>query len=179
MNNRKPRALNLRESDKERIREKFAEKLTPSEIEKFFGGKYTYWQIFNLDNRRVAKSENVVNKDGSVEKKNLKAERTVTEMPDVDYSDFASIEKFVEHMVGVIASQINEKRVTLDKRVEILRKLTFINKTNKAQLMENHLKNPNARIVISLMRRMKPDISDEEIIRIYKEESERIKKDGK
>jgi hypothetical protein len=176
---RKVRAINKSDNDKKKILTLNEQGLKPSDIYAAFQGKYTYWQIYNTISPRDAKSGKLVKEDGSIESKKLKAERTVTEMPDVDYSDFPSFEKFLEHEITVVISQLNEKKVTIEKRTFILNKLADINKKLKAQLVESHLKNPDARIIISLMRRMKPDISDEEIIRIYKEESERIKKDGK
>lgn len=174
-NKRKPRALNLSENDKKKILDKHEEGLKPAEIEKFYEGKYTYFQIYNTINPRLASSTGV-NPDGSLNKAKIKQDKTVTEMPDIDLADFTSIEKFIEHQLTVIVGQLNSKNIRLEKRITLTRWITKINYELKKQLLENHLKNANAKLIVRIMRRLKPELADEEILTVFKEESEKMKK---
>lgn len=174
---RKARAINKSENDKKKILEMFEEKhFKPAQIYQYFEGKYSYWQIYNTISPRTAKSDTVIKKDGTVKEKKLKASSLISEMPDVDLSDFQSIEKFTEHQLTVISSQLNDKNIRLDRRIFLVDKLVKINKNLKQQLLEGHLKNATARLVIRIMRRLKPELSDDEIMNIFKEESEILKK---
>jgi len=175
MKHRKPRALNKSDNDKKKILELHEAGNKPGEIHRYFNGKYSYWQIYNTINPRD-KSSIIVDKEGNVKSVKVNADKTVTEMPDVDLSDFTSIDKFIEHQLTVILAQLNEKKLTLEKRTFLIKHITEINKKLKAQTLEQYLKNGNARIIINIMRRLKPDISDEEIIIIFKEETEKVKK---
>lgn len=174
-NKRKVRALNLSENDKKKILDKYGEGLQPAQIEKFFEGKYTYFQIYNTINPRSA-SSTTVNQDGSLKEVKIKQDKTVTEMPVIDLADFTSIEKFIEHQLTVIITQLNEKKIPLEKRILLTRSITKINYELKKQLLENHLKNANAKLIIRIMRRLKPELADEEILTVFKEESEKMKK---
>jgi hypothetical protein len=171
---RKPRAINLSANDKKKILAKHEEGMKPSAIEKYYEGKYTYFQIYNTINPGRGTSK--VDKDGNIIKDKVKADKLVTGMPDVDVSDFVSIEKFIEHQITVIVTQLNDKNLIISRRVWLLKEITKVNIMLKKQLIENHLKNANARLVISIMRRLKPELTDEELLTIFKEESERNKK---
>lgn len=173
---RKARAINKSENDKKKILELHEQHLKPAQIYLHFEGKYSYWQIYNTISPRTAKSDTVIKNDGTVKEKKLKASSLVSEMPDVDLSDFQSIEKFTEHQLTVISSQLNDKTIRLDRRIFLVDKLVKINKNLKQQLLEGHLKNATARLVIRIMRRLKPELSDDEIMNIFKEESEILKK---
>jgi hypothetical protein len=173
---RKPRAINKSAADKKKILEMSFQGLKPSAIQSFFQGKYSYWQIYNTINQRDAKSDKLVGENGKIKEVRIKADKTVTEMPVIDYSDFVSVENFIEHEITVIVSQMNEKKITLEKRVFLLNKISDINKKMKAQQMEKHLKDANAKLIIRIMRRLNSELTDQEIITIYKEESEKLKK---
>jgi len=175
-NQRKPRAIHKSANDTKKILSLHNQGMKPMEIFRFCEGKYSYFQIYNTINPRDAKSSTTVDEKGKIKEVKINADKTVTEMPPIDYSQFPSFEKFIEHEITVIVSQINEKKITLEKRVDLLRKLSIVNKQMKAQMIEQYLKNGNAKIIIAIMRRMQPDISDEEITRIFKEESEKLKK---
>lgn len=162
---RKVRAINKSDNDTKKILELHEQHFKPAQIYNHFGGKYTYWQIYNTISPRDAKA---------VPK--IKADRTITEMPDVDPSDFLSIEKFIEHQLTVVITQLNDRKITLEKRTDLIKKITEINKKLKAQQLEIHLKDANAKVIISVMRRLKPELTDEQILIIFKEESEKIKK---
>ena len=173
---RKPRAINKSDNDKKKILEMHQQGFKPGQIYRQFDGKYTYWQIYNTISPRDAKSTKQIDAEGKIVNKKINADKTVTEMPDVDLSDFASIEKFIEHQLTVIISQLNDKKLTLEKRTSLIKQITEINKKLKQQQLENHLKNANARLVIRIMRRLQADITDEQIMIIFKEESEKMKK---
>lgn len=175
-NQKKPRALNKSDNDKKKILELHELHYKPAQIYAHFNGKYTYWQIYNTISPREAKSTNQVDKDGKIIKEKLKADKTITEMPDVDLSDFTSIDKFIEHQLTVILAQLNDKKVTLEKRTFLVKHITEINKKLKAQQLDMHLKNADAKLVIAIMRRLKSDLTDDEILKVFAEESEKLKK---
>ena len=171
---RKPRALHLSENDKQNILAKHDEGLKPAQIEKFFRGKYTYFQVYNTINPRPV-SDNAVDKDGKVVPRKIKADKIVTEMPDVDLGDFSSFEKAIEHQLAVIYQQLNSKNLRLNDRTRLVQQLTNINFKNKKLLMESYLKSGNANLTIAIMHELKPDITDEEIILTFKRAAEKVK----
>ncbi|MEW6654512.1 MAG: hypothetical protein AB1394_13760 [Bacteroidota bacterium] len=173
-NSRKPRALHLSENDKKNILDKYEEGLKPAQIEKFFRGKYTYFQVYNTINPRPG-SDKIVNEKSKLVEQKIKADKIVTEMPDVELGDFSSFEKAIEHQLAVIYGQLNSKNIRLNDRAKLIKQLSDINFKNKKLLMESYLKSGNANITIAIMQELKPDITDEEIILTFKRASEKVK----
>jgi len=174
---RKVRALNKSKNDRDKILELHQKEMSPAEIQRHFNNKYSYWQIYNTINPRdTSKSKKSINDNGEMVDDVLREDNNVTEMPDIDLSQFENLELFLEHQLGELLAQINEKRLPLDKRAWLLRQATYINKQIKAQQIEQHLKNPDAKLIIRIMRRLKPDITNDEITIIYKEEAAKLKK---
>ncbi|QQS35762.1 MAG: hypothetical protein IPM56_16195 [Ignavibacteriales bacterium] len=179
---RKTRALNISKRYQKEIRDLAESGLKPAQIVEHFNGKFTYWQVYNTINPRPAKlSDTNINEQGEIEE--VEADSIVTDLPEVDLSSFTSIEKFFEHSVAVIIAQLNSKRISLKERTALVEKLQKISLKNKTAQIEHYLKNANARLTIRVMRRCallpSTNLSDEEILKIYKEEAEILRKETK
>jgi len=177
MSKAKPRAINKSKNDAEKILEQREKGLKPNEIVKFFEGKYSYWQVYNTCNPdRNSKNPNkVVGDDGKLQDEVISEDNNILVMPDIDLGQFGSIEKFFEHQITELALQISGKNLPAQKSIKLFKELVAIHGKVKIQQIEHHLKNPNAKLIVRIMRRLKKDISDDEIMLIYKEEKEKIK----
>lgn len=166
---RKTRSINKSKNDTKKIMECHNNGMSAMEIVRHFEGKYTYWQVYNTISPRDVNK----NSKGDIELNDVNEMNT--ENPPIDLSDFSSVEKYLEHQLSILIAQLNQKRMSLNNRTFLLKQLTEINKKLKAQSLENYLKSGTAKLIIRIMRRLKPDLTDEEILKIYKEESEKLK----
>lgn len=168
----KKRALNISQNIREEILKLYnKEGLTVAQIFNRYKDKLTYWQVYNTINKRSPISLSV-NESGSLENNKEQDELT---LPDVDLSHFDSIENYLEHSLTVIIQQLNAKKMNPEKRVHLMKTITEVSKRLKLQMLEKHIKGNDAKLIIRIMRRLKPDITDGEIMEIYKEEAEKLK----
>jgi hypothetical protein len=165
---KKYRAINKSKNDKKRILELYDKGMKPAEIQKYFGNKYTYWQIYNTINPRELNSCT----DETTE------DNTITEMPQTDLSQFPGITNFIEHQITVLLAQLNLKNIGIERRTRLLKQITDISIKLKTQQIEQYLKEAKAKLILRMMRRLKSDITDEEILKIYKEEAEKLKNEN-
>ena len=175
---RKPRALNKSDRYTKEILELFDKGMKPMDIYRHYQGKFSYWQIYNTVNPRLPNDESLRDAEAQGIEFEDEADSLLTNLPDEDLASFASVEKFIEHQITVIIAQLNSKRISLKERTLLIDKLVKINQRNKAQQLEHYLKNASAKLIIRLMRRMNTEITDEEILKAYKEEAENLKKES-
>ncbi len=168
---RKPRAMNVSPKYKKEILELSGQGMTPAEIYKKLAGVVTYWQVYNTINPRLPAIEPG---DEAVEQ-----DEVIGSLPDIELSQFESIEQYIEHSITAIANELNSKKIGVDRRVNLLSKLQDIQRKVRASQVEKSLKDANAKLIIRMMRRLKPDLTDEELLQIYHEEAERLKMESR
>jgi len=164
------RADNLSERLKAEILELHANGMKPGQIVKHLQNKVTYWQVYNTINPRVV--EPVDDK--------AKPDNVVTAIPDdIDFDDFDSIDEYLESQLTVCARELQNRKLTINGRLNLLKQVQVISAKVKAGKIDAHLKNAKAKLIIAMMRRVKPDITNEELMTIYKEEAEKLKMEKK
>lgn len=75
----------------------------------------------------------------------------------------------------LLASLSVDKNLTINDRVKMLSDLSSVIKTTHNLSLTNHIRKADALVIASIIRRFKPDASDNDIIRIYAEEVEKCK----
>lgn len=68
-----------------------------------------------------------------------------------------------------VAALEADKELTLLQRVSMLEKLTFMRKTIQQVTLTDHMKAADANIIALIIRRYVPDVSDDDVIKIYHE----------
>jgi hypothetical protein len=181
MEEKKKRAPYKSKATKKKILDLYSQGYSYKEIYDFFDGKLTDWQIYNTINVRVPQSQKPRKlKDGSqhilVEDNDISTDEM---LPLADLSEYPSMEKYLEHELVIISNQLQEKKLPVNSRLEILGKLAKITKLIKEQQLESHLTSLKGRLIINIMRRLKPSITETEIKLIFKEESAKLKEEKK
>ena len=78
-------------------------------------------------------------------------------------------EKALKHLNSV-------DNIAVDDRINLLDKLANTSKTIQQMELQNHLKRLDANVIASIIRRFRPDATDDDIIKIYSEELEKNRK---
>ena len=91
--------------------------------------------------------------------------------------EFESLEVFLEHQLTVTARDLSRRKYTPELRVRLLKEITAMKKNLDKQKIEGWISKPEAILIIKIMRRLSPKISDDEIKKIYAEEYEKIQRD--
>jgi hypothetical protein len=101
--------------------------------------------------------------------------------------DQASIAKVDVDDVETLRSQLNmclsemqcNDKLALGARIDLLLKSTRIRRYIQTLELENHMKRADAELIANIIRRFRPDITNDEIIKIYTEELAKWKAEGK
>jgi len=93
--------------------------------------------------------------------------------------DFNSVEHFLKNQLMHCLQELQQKKIAVGERVRLLKDITQMQNKLQAQELESFIKRPEAVLIIRIMRRLKPKLTDEEMKRIYLEELENIKRDLK
>lgn len=86
-----------------------------------------------------------------------------------------SVYEFFRHQL-IVAMEKLEKKKNLDPgvHVKILKDISYIKRNIQMLELEKHINRPDAVLIARLMRRFQPALTDDDIIKIYREEYERM-----
>lgn len=133
----------------------------------------SYWQVYNAVSARVKLDRSPRSDKG--ESRNQKA---VSLGPSNSKpEDFESLEVFLEHQLTVTARDLSRRKYTPDLRIKMLKDITAMKDKLDKQKLEGWISKPEAILIIKIMRRLSPKITDDEIKKIYAEEYEKIQRD--
>jgi len=94
-----------------------------------------------------------------------------------DDSEFTgSVTDLIKSQMSVCVQQLYSENLPAAGRMKLLKQLASLQKDVQATELEKHMTHLDARIVSAIIRRFNPDADNDEIIRIYKEESANAKK---
>jgi len=127
----------------------------------------SYYQVWNIVNGRV--------KTNYSERKDKGYNRSSEEdTPITSAAEFETVEGYLRHVIYETINDINNnEKLSIDKKIRMLKDLTILQTKLKELEMESWIKTPQAQLVIRIMRRLKPELSDDEILTIYNEEREK------
>ncbi|TAK59422.1 MAG: hypothetical protein EPO24_07745 [Bacteroidetes bacterium] len=135
----------------------------------------SYWQVYNCIAGR-SKSNYRPRRDKGQRRK-FGAPIDDAENP-TDLSAFSDPDDFLKFQTLRTLEKINSSTLPPEESVKALKDCSVILKDIHNREMQNKLKRGDAEIIAQLIRRFKPDASDEEVILIYSEELERYEKAG-
>jgi len=94
-----------------------------------------------------------------------------------DESEFTgSVTDLIKSQMAVCVQQLYADNLTGTERIKLLKQLSSLQKDIQSMELEKHMTHLDAKIVSAIIRRFKPDADNDEIIRIFKEESANVKK---
>ena len=134
----------------------------------------TYWQVYNVVAGRN-KLDRSPRSDKGLSRKNPEA--ATLGPSNAKPEEFESLEVFLEHQLTVTARDLSRRKYTPELRVRLLKEITAMKKNLDKQKIEGWISKPEAILIIKIMRRLSPKISDDEIKKIYAEEYEKIQRD--
>jgi len=137
----------------------------------------TYWQVYNTVNARV-KLDRSPRSDKGESRKNKVNDLAATLGPsNLKPEEFDTLEDFLEHQLVVSARDLSKRKYTPDIRVKLLKEITMMKSKLDKTKIEGWISKPEAILIIKIMRRLAPKLTDEEIKKIYAEEYEKIQRD--
>lgn len=136
----------------------------------------TYFQVYNTVNARV-KLDRSPRSDKGERRKGVNELAATLGPSNSKPEDFNSLEEFLEHQLVVSARDLSRRKYTPDMRVKLLKEITMMKDKLEKQKLEGWISKPEAVLIIKIMRRLKKEITDEEIKKIYAEEYEKIQRD--
>ncbi len=86
------------------------------------------------------------------------------------------LDEFLQMQIGATIHQLMSEDLDGSKRVFLIKELTNIRDKMKKSDLESHIKNVDARIIAALIRKLKPSVSDDEIVKLWAEATEKVKK---
>ena len=134
----------------------------------------SYWQAYNTINARV-KLDKSSRSDKGLSRKNPEAANLGPS--NAKPEEFESLEVFLEHQLTVTARDLSRRKYTPELRVRLLKEITAMKKNLDKQKIEGWISKPEAILIIKIMRRLAPKLTDDEIKKIYSEEYEKIQRD--
>jgi len=171
-----PKALKTSFHKRRVIMELHNEGKTTPEIMQITG--CTYFQVYNVIRHRVKKTpaDDIPRQERDLYETPQSDDEDDEDTDDtaVDISQFENPEAFFEHQIALVLTQLNRLRLVPEKRVKLLKDLIILQKNLKIAQVEAFAREPNAMLVVNIMKRLAPKLSDEEIIRILEEEREKI-----
>lgn len=95
--------------------------------------------------------------------------------PKVDYKIDPNENLLKKNYDKALASLDQSTHLDVLERISAIDKLTTISKTIQSMELQNHLKRLDADVIACIVRRFKPDATNEEIIKMYHEELEKLR----
>lgn len=86
------------------------------------------------------------------------------------------LDEFIQMQIGATIHQLMSEDLDGSKRVYLIKELTNIRDKMKKSDLESHMKGLDAKIVAALIRKLKPSASDDEIVKLWAEAAEKVKK---
>lgn len=104
-----------------------------------------------------------------------KSPREKTQKLEDIMSNFTAEELFEKEYHKSMASLAADKNLTASERINQLDKLITVQKKMQQISLTGHMKRADSEVVASIIRRFKPDATDQDVLLIYKEEFEKCK----
>jgi hypothetical protein len=92
-----------------------------------------------------------------------------------DVESMDHLDDFLMHQLTMALEDLNVKsNIEPAERVKILKDIAGLEKARKDRELERYLKRPDAILIARIMRRFNSTLTDDDVIRIFKEESTRL-----
>ncbi len=134
----------------------------------------SYFKVYNVIQGRV-KTGYSHRSDKGLSRKVKDDERLLEQ---VDLSSFNDVHDFMEHQIVLIARSMNKTKLGAEERLKMVKDISSMQKNLQALKLEKHLQNIDAVLLARIVRRFDPKLTDDDIIRIVKEEQTKIAKES-
>ena len=89
-------------------------------------------------------------------------------------SQSASVSEFFNLQYMKTLEEINNRKMGVAERAKLLKDLTYAYRNMKQLELEEYIKRPDAILIARIMRRFDQLLTDDDVIRIYREEFEKL-----
>lgn len=156
------KAPKLTAGAKKRIKKLLDQDFKPAEVAEAIG--CTINQVNAVKYGRV-KMNNKSRSD-----KGLKRESMQLDNLDINISDNDSTDEILLKSLNAALVDLNSRTMKPDEKIIIIEKASRLHKNIEDRKLYKYMKRPDAELIIRVMRRLDPDLSVEEIKKIYLEE---------
>lgn len=133
----------------------------------------TYWQVYNAVNGRVKLERTPRSDKGEIRNKKDETPSSAAMKPE----HFESLDEYLEYQLTVSARELSKRKYSPEVRVRLLQSITRMKQQLTKAKIESWIKRPEAVLIVKIMLRLKPDLSDDNIKKIYQEEYEKLQRD--
>ncbi|MEW5799973.1 MAG: hypothetical protein AB1728_13310 [Bacteroidota bacterium] len=130
----------------------------------------TYFKYYNVIKRRVKTKYSYRADKGKSRKFSDDAKKKY----EVDLYQFDDVEEFLEYQTGVIADEVNSATLSIEDRLKYTKDIVTIRTRLQNLKLEKHIGRADAMLISRIMRRLDPNLSNDDIIRIVKEEQAKL-----
>ncbi len=130
----------------------------------------SYFQVYNVLSGRI-KSKYGHRSDKGAKHKKFSLDKT--------FEEFNSAEDYLQYQLIETMRQLDKVTLAPHDRVRIVKDATTTLNKIKVYQLENYIRRPDAVLIARIMRRFNPELTDENIIHIYREESEKMERESK
>jgi len=134
----------------------------------------SYFKVYNVVQGRV-KTRYSHRSDKGISRKVRDDEKLAEQ---VDLEGFNDVHDFMEHQIVLIARTMNKTKLGAEERLKMVKDLSSMQKNLQSLKLEKHLQNIDAVLLARIVRRFDPKLTDDDIIRIVKEEQTKIAKES-
>lgn len=134
----------------------------------------SYFKVYNVVQGRV-KTGYSHRKDKGISRKVSEDEKLAEQ---VDLESFDGVHDFMEHQIVVVARTMNKTKMSAEERLRMIKDLSAMQKNLQALKLQTHLQSIDAVLVARIMRRFDAKLTDDDIIRIVKEEEVKLAKES-
>lgn len=135
----------------------------------------TYWQVRNAIAGRVKLERSPRSDKGTTRNNSTKLEGA--RVSEKKVTDFSSVEEFLEYQLLELSNELSDYEFTPSGRAKLIKEIAGISAKLKQQKIEGFIRRPEAVLIVRIMKRLEPDLTDDEIQKIYKEEYEKVIRD--
>lgn len=130
----------------------------------------SYFKVYNVVQGRV-KTGYSNRKDKGISRNGAEDEKLSEQ---VDLDSFNDVFDWMEHQIVLVARSMNKMKLGADERLKMIKDVAIQQKNIQALKLEKHLQNIDAVLIARIMRRFDANLSDDDIIKIFKEEQTKL-----
>lgn len=136
----------------------------------------SYFQVYNVVGRRV-KTNYSPRADKGTKRETYVRTKSVGEVTMKKLTQCDNIYDFLQAQLMQALGDLQKRKLNAADRVKVLKDVSYIQRNIKTLELEEYIQRPDALLIARIMRRFDHSLSDDDIIKVYREEYEKLKAD--
>lgn len=134
----------------------------------------SYFQVYNIIGGRVKLNRKPRADKG---KKRNKSTEQSENQEEKELEDFDSIDESLQYHLMQCLKDLHATKLLVTEKVKLIKDISALQKNIEARKLEAYMKRPDAVLIIRIMHRFDSSLTDDDVIKIYNEEYEKLQRD--